>query len=328
MLTGVIAEPRRIELQEAAAPRIDDAGPKQILFRPEIACLCGSDRPYFLGEHGPYPLAPGLSLHEMIGTVAATSGDRFQAGDRVLAVPVDHFGLSEEFLLDERRAIPLDPRVEPEHGVLAQPLGTVIYALKKIPTWLDQDVLILGQGPIGQMFTAAIRNLGARRIVVYDPLADRTELSSRMGATHVLPHDAEPVASLRKIVGDRGVDVVVEAAGHEHYAFNLAVECIRREGRILSFGVPHQSVDGLHFHAALLKNAILQFSVHPEFERDFPLAMQWLAEGRLDLRPLISHRFRLDDLQQAYVAFCDRHAGSMKVMINFPAAEAAGLAAE
>lgn len=325
MLIGVIAEPRRIELQETHVPNLDNAGPGKILFRPEVACLCGSDRPYFLGEHTPYPLAPGLSLHEMVGTVAATTGKRFQAGDRVLAVPVDHFGLAEEFVLDEGRAIPLDPRVEPEHGVLAQPLGTVIYALKKIPTWLDQDVLILGQGPIGQMFVAAVHNLGARRIVVYDPIKDRTELSRKMGATDVLPHDADPETSLRKIVGERGVDVVVEAAGHENYAFNLAVSCIRREGRILSFGVPHQSVDGLNMHAALLKNAIVQFSVHPDFQRDFPLAMQWLAEGRMDLRPLISHRYNLDKLQTAFTTFCDRQDHAMKVMVNFPAGKAAGV---
>jgi threonine dehydrogenase-like Zn-dependent dehydrogenase len=159
LLAGRITAPGRIELVEVAEPRLEEgAGKGDIIFQIEKACLCGSDTPYFDEVHPRYPLDVGHSLHEMIGTVVATNGAKFHAGDRVLAVPVEQRGLFERFRLSEERAIPLDPRPLPEHGLLAQPLGTVLFALKKIPHLLDLDVAIVGQGPIGQLFCAALRN--------------------------------------------------------------------------------------------------------------------------------------------------------------------------
>ncbi len=75
-------------------------------------------------------------------------------------MPIRQRGLYERYTLSEERAIPLDHRRPPEQALLAQPLGTVIFALKKLPSVLDKDVVIVGQGPIGQLFNASLRNLG------------------------------------------------------------------------------------------------------------------------------------------------------------------------
>ncbi|MEO1995055.1 MAG: alcohol dehydrogenase catalytic domain-containing protein, partial [Planctomycetaceae bacterium] len=176
MLAGEFTAPQQIALIEVPEPTLSQRpATAQILFQPEITCLCGSDIPFF--DHSPeVPLARvGHSLHEMVGTVVDTNGDRFQAGERVLAVPMDQRGLFERFVLDETRAIPLSTGQPDEHLMLAQPLGTVLFALKKLPTILDLDVAVVGQGPIGQMFCAALRNLGARHIIGIDPIAQRLE---------------------------------------------------------------------------------------------------------------------------------------------------------
>jgi hypothetical protein len=137
VFAGSIPSRGRIELVQAPEPTLmDEQGvviPGSIIFQPELACLCGSDLPYFdsNNEHGPYPHRVGHSLHEMIGTVVATSGQRFAVGQKVLAVPINQVGFFERYRLSEDRAIPLDPRKPPEQALLAQPLGTVIYALKK-----------------------------------------------------------------------------------------------------------------------------------------------------------------------------------------------------
>jgi threonine dehydrogenase-like Zn-dependent dehydrogenase len=70
--------------------------------------------------------------------------------------------------------------------------------------------------------------------------------------------------------------------------------------------------------AAMWKNLSIGTSLPPDFERTFPLAMQWIAEGRVNLAPLITHRFSLRDIQVAYDTFRDRIDGAQKVLVEFP----------
>ncbi len=196
MLAGQITAPGRIELIDVAEPGLPPA-PGHILFQPELACLCGSDLPYFDGQYPDESLQTGHSLHEIIGTVIATNGKRFRPGDRVLAVPVNQVGLFERFPLAEDRAILLDPRAEPELALLAQPLGTVLCAIRKLPPVVDQTLAVVGQGPIGQMFCAVLRNLGARKIIAIDRLAERLAVSRTMGATDIIcTAQCDPVEQL------------------------------------------------------------------------------------------------------------------------------------
>lgn len=319
MLAGHFPKPGRIELIEVPEPHWTTAGEGEILFQPEVACLCGSDLPYFNGEPPEFPGEIGHSLHEMVGTVLATTGQRFQPGDKVLAVPVNQQGLFERYVLSEQRAIPLDPRLAPDYAILAQPLGTVLFALKKIPFLLDKDVAIVGQGPIGQMFCAAFRNLGAREIIAIDRLESRLAVSSKMGATRTLcSATTDPVSMVQEITHGRMADIVVEAVGHADQAFNSCVALCRQAGELLFFGVPPTTVDGIAWRELFTRNVTVYTSVGPDFTRDFPLAMRWLAEGRVDLHPLITHRYPLAEIQTAFETFRDRRDGALKVLLDFP----------
>jgi threonine dehydrogenase-like Zn-dependent dehydrogenase len=303
----------------ASAP-VAASGVGRIVFRTELACLCGSDLPYFNAEAPEFPAAQiGHSLHEMVGTVLDTDGARFRPGDRVLAVPVNQQGLAERWVLDERRAIPLDPRLDDDHAVLAQPLGTAIYALKKIPYLLDKDVAVVGQGPMGQMFNALLRNAGAREIIGIDLLDSRLRLSSTMGATRtVRAGDGRTVEAVREMLNGELPDLVIEAVGHADQQLNLCIELCQHKGTLLYFGVPPTTIDGIRWRDLLRKNVTLHTSVNPDFARDFPLAMRMLAEGRLDLRPLVTHRFPWTELQTAFEFFRDRRDGAQKILIDFP----------
>lgn len=326
MLAGSFPEKHRIELvnvpEPVLAPRTADARcPGEILFQPEVACLCGSDLPYFNAEAPEFPnRVIGHSLHEMVGTVIATNGARYRPGDKVLAVPINQVGLFERFVLSEERAIPVDPRIPFNRAFLAQPLGTVIYALKKLPQVLDKDVAVVGQGPIGQMYCALLRMFGAREIIALDKLDSRLALSPKMGATATINVDkTDPVAEVSKITGGAFVDIVIEAVGHSDHAFNLCVSLVKHGGRMLYFGVPPETIDGIRWRDLLTKNLTIHTSVNPDFTRDFPLAMRWLAEGRLDLFPLVTHTYPLREIQSAYETFRDRRDGAQKVAIEFPA---------
>jgi threonine dehydrogenase-like Zn-dependent dehydrogenase len=323
MLAGEIYAPEKIRLIDVPEMSLDRPG--EILLQVELACLCGSDLLFFEGTYPEFPIHVGHSLHEMIGTVVETTGERFRPGDRVLCVPVNQRGLFERFAVTEERAIPLDPRIPEEHALLAQPLGTAIYALRKMPNLIDQNVAIVGQGPMGQLFTAAVRNLGAREIIAIDLLESRLAVSTRMGATAVVDASQEdPVEATRRILGGGLADVVIEAVGHREHALNLCSDLCRKFGSLLLFGVPRKQVDEVRLYDLFRKNLTVYTSVEPDFTRDFPLAMRWIAEGRLNVAPLITHRYPLSQIQEAFDMFKSRREGALKVFVDFPAAEKAG----
>ncbi|MBI3862070.1 MAG: zinc-binding dehydrogenase [Planctomycetia bacterium] len=300
MLAGHFPAKHRVELIDVPEPVLDRASPEpgqpgDIIFQPEISCLCGSDLPYFNAEHPEFTHRQiGHSLHEMTGTVVATNGKKFRPGDKVLAVPVNQQGLFERYVVSEARAIPVDPRLAKTRAFLAQPLGTVIFGIKKLPQVLDQDVVIIGQGPIGQMFTACMRNLGAREIIAVEKIDSRLELSPKMGATATInPQKTDVAAEVRRITGGGMADIVVEAVGHSDHALNLGLSLVKQAGRLLYFGVPPEKVDEIAWREAFIRNVTVHTTVNPDFSRDFPLAMRWLAEGRIDLAPLVTHTYPL-----------------------------------
>jgi threonine dehydrogenase-like Zn-dependent dehydrogenase len=311
----------RIELVDVPEPPLKASpdGRRQIVFQPELTCLCGSDLPYFTrNAEQPNPEV-GHSLHEMIGTVTATDGTRFKPGERVLCVPYNQCGFFERYAIHEDRAIPLDTRVPDECALLAQPLGTAIFALKKLPAILDRDVAIVGQGPMGQLMCAALRNLGAREVIAIERLESRLANSPRMGATATVCNAKEdPVAAVSRITGGRMADVVIEAVGHQDQQLNLCIDLCRQAGQILFFGVPPEFLDRVRFRDLFFKNISLYTSVNPDFSRDFPLAMRWIGEGRVDVSKIITHRYPVSQIQTAFETFRDRKEGALKVLVEFP----------
>lgn len=321
MLAGHFPEKRRIELIEVPEQTLpaQPSNPQgDILFQPELACLCGSDMLYFLHEEADRQV--GHSLHEMIGTVIATNGPRFQPGERVLVVPNIQVGFFERYVVTAERAVPLDPRLPDELSVLSQPLGTVIFALKKLPSVLDRDVVVIGLGPIGQMFCASLRNLGARQIIGIDKIEARTDLALKMGANAVINNSRQDaLEEVRRLTGGKLPEVVIEAVGHSEQVLNMCGELCQYGGDILYFGVPPERLDAVAWRPIWRKNITVHTSVGPDFTRDFPLAMRWQVEGRIDLRPLVTHRFPLSQAQTAYEIYCERKDGSQKVFLDFPA---------
>jgi threonine dehydrogenase-like Zn-dependent dehydrogenase len=321
MFAGHIPAAGRIELVEVPEPgwpSPDGFGPA-ILFQPELACLCGSDLPYFEKSETRYPPGVGHSLHEMIGRVLATTGTRFRAGDRVLAVPVDQKGFFERYVVSEARAIPLPAGVSDEQALLAQPLGTVLYALRRLPAVLGLTVAVVGQGPIGQLFNLALRNLGAERIIGIDRDSRRLARSRELGASEaVCGSGADAVEAVRELTGGRLADLVIEAVGHADQALNLCIDLVRPHGRLLVFGVPPATIDGVRWRDLFVKNVVIHTSVNPDFAIDFPLAMRWIAERRVDVSGLLTHRFPLSEIQQAFETFHEHRDGALKVLIDFP----------
>jgi len=318
MKTARIAEPWKLEWIEVPLPDLDAIEGEPISVRLHAGVLCASDFPRFMGGafNVPFPRPLGDSLHECIGEVVDSRSRRFKPGDRVLAIPPDQRGLSEVFVADASMAVPL-PDFEPrEQLILAQPLGTILWAARKLPNLLHHDVAIVGQGPIGLMWSHLVANMGARRVIALDKIDFRLEMARRMHATHAVNVDSEdPVAAVMEITDGRGADVVIEAVGHQVETIHLSVDLCAKHGTVLLFGVPDHETYPLPVWNLVMKNIRFISSIHPEVQRDLPLALDFIRQGRIDVSPLITHRYPLFEAESAFKQAIERRDNPIKVLL-------------
>jgi threonine dehydrogenase-like Zn-dependent dehydrogenase len=319
MLAGQIAGKRRLDLIEIPIPEIE-AG--EILVRLHVGSICGSDLPFFLFDTShpaltgaSTPLPPMLSLHELVGFVAHSRSERFKEGDRILALPtIPHRGLAEYFVSSDDRAVPL-PAGPANRLVVSQPLGTVVHACLKLPEVVGQTAVVLGQGATGQLFTALLHQMGVTRIIAVDLLPERLKVSTRMGAAHTICGSASDVANAVDAITDgKRADLAVEAIGKVE-TLNLAAKLLRRNGTLLAFGLPHKYNYDFDFHEFFWNEGRLITSLGPTVD-DFRVAVEMIANGVIDVGPLITHSFPFSRAQEAFTLFADRADGVIKVTLT------------
>ena len=321
MRAAQLVAPRTWEIVEVEKPAPTDT---QMLVRLERVGVCGSDKSSFTGVHPPYPLAPGVSGHEGVGIVEAAPNGTYQEGDRVLLWGFDR-GLYQEYVLATTNGccIKLPNDASPDTLLMSQLLGTVIHCFYKLGNVINQDVVVLGQGPVGQLFNATLRNLGARRIIGVDTVDFRLEVSPQMGATHVLnPDKCDLAKDIATLTDGNMADIVVEAIGAED-TFNLSSHLLRRNGTLIYFGVPDKEhPEGLmqfKFMEFFRKEIRIVMSVGPQPLKDYTIAFDWITQNRLDVAPILTHVLPLEDIQQGFEVAFDRpgEEKAVKVLIKF-----------
>ncbi|MGY8826969.1 MAG: zinc-dependent alcohol dehydrogenase [Candidatus Latescibacterota bacterium] len=321
MKAAQLVAPRRWELIDVDKPQV--AGDR-ILVRMEHVAICGSDKPPFVGVHDGYPLAPGATGHEGMGIVEACPSGHYREGDRVLLWGFDR-GLFQEYVLatDTGDCIKLPTDLPDEQVLMSQLLGTVIHSFYKLGNIIDWKVVVLGQGPVGLLFAAVLRNLGATQIIVVDPFAYRLEAGLKMGATHAINSSREdPAAAVARITGGQLADLVVEAVGHTE-TFNLCPEIARRNAHVICFGIPDKErADGtvsLNLLNMYRKELRLITSVGPNPDEDYRVALDWIVQKRIDVSPVVSHVLPFADIQQGFAMAFDEqeHSQALKVVLRF-----------
>ena len=261
----------------------------------------------------------GTSIHECIGTVVASSSDRFQPGDFVQARPTAGIGgLAEYYISSEKVGVRLVDYEPLDELLMSQPLGTVIWACRKLGNILNQDAVVVGQGPMGLLMTHLLSNLGAKTVVAVDTVDFRLEAAQKMRATHVVNPDREDVvAVVRDITDGRMADLTVEIVGHNQDTVNLCLDLTKRLGTVLAFGVPDDDVYAFNYRAFFSKNVTLIGSVGPDSLNDYPLAMDMIAQGRIDVSPIITHHLPFTEVQRGFELFVDHRDEAIKVVLDY-----------
>ena len=312
--------PKRWEIAEVERP---EPTRDMMLVRLERAGICGTDKPAFYGIGASYPMGLGQTGHEGLGIVEACASDAYRAGDRVLLWGFDR-GLFQEYVLaDPAGCVKLPMDLEPEVALMSQLLGTVIHCFYKLGNVINRNALVMGQGAVGQLFNATLRNLGARYIIGVDPLPHRLAVSPEMGATHTInPETCDLSEAISEITGGEMVDLAVEAVGRES-TFNLCGDLLRQNGTLVYFGVPNkENAEGrmtLAFMEMFRKELQIVTSVGPNPDLDYTAALDWINQGRLDVRPMLTHLLPFEKIQDAFdLAFeHPEREGAVKVVLAF-----------
>lgn len=309
----------RIQLVHAPDPAAP--GPGQVIVKAETGCLCGSDIPFFSETQASYPLAPGLSLHEIIGRVTASGSSSFRNGDRVLAMPLGLVGCAEQLRIGDDRLVAIDEALSNDAAVLSQPMATVLSALSTVPNVLGLNVVVLGQGPIGLLFDACLASAGAARIIGIDVREARIAHSCGFGATDAfVSRDAsgrDAIERVAQLTGGVMADLVVEAVGHEDQQLNLACALARNKGRLLYFGIPPDQPIPFALEPVVRKSLTIHTSVPDDLRPFVTIAQRAIARGRIDALTLVTHRFPFAEVQQAFETYRDRRDGALKVILDF-----------
>lgn len=344
MRTLVCHDARDLRIENHPAPGA--LAPDEALVRVAFGGICGSDLHY--QQHGGFgtvrikePMALG---HEVSGTVEAvgvavaglTRGDRIaispsrpcghcrfcQAGQHNhclnmrfygSAMPFPHIqgAFSELLVIKASQAHHVADHLSLSEAALAEPLSVGLHAIQRAGGVLGKQVLVTGCGPIGSLLIGGLRRAGAQRIVAVD-LADLPlQCARRMGADETINLRTQ-AHLLERYKADKGqFDAVFEASGSEA-ALRSALELIAPRGTLVTIGLGGDI--SLPMNMIVAKEIELRgsFRFHPEFAT----AVQFLNEGLIDGKPVITRVMALDDAVQAFDLAADK-TQSLKVQIDF-----------
>ena len=301
MKAAQLVSPRQWEVVEREQPSVDNGN---MLIRIERTAICGTDKSSFIGTEPVYPLAPGVPGHEAIGTVEECPSGKYAHGELVLVWGYGAGLFQELVVVPDEGHVRLPQEPDREVVLMSQLLGTVVHCLYKLGNVIGNRVVVLGQGPVGQLFNAALRNLGASQIIGVDLLDYRLDVGRQMGTTHTINPKAAAVAgAVEQITAGAMADIVVEAVGTEA-TFNQAISLVRRDGTIIYFGIPdkknQEGLVQLGFRDIFGKEPRFVVSAGPDPHRDYAVALQWITEGRIDVRPILTHVLPIEEIQAGF----------------------------
>ncbi len=319
MRAARLVGPRRFEiLNDAPMPAPQ---PGEVLVRMEHVSICGSDLLTYdrVFPEEEYPLRIGIPCHECLGVVEESYDDSVRKGQRVIALNYTG-GLVEYTTLPAGRCVPVPENTIPDPSlwVLCQPVGTVIYAVQQMGSVLGKKVAVLGQGPIGLAFTDLLTRAGASRIIVTDVVDHRLEMAKSIGATHAINAAREDVVGTINELTNGGADVVVDACGLPETA-NQVFNVLRVKGLAVIFGMPHgEPVFPFEWAAMFnrLAHVIVTNSARAgEVVPAVQTCVDLVAQGRLDMSYMVTHRLPLSEVGRAYELFSGRKDNAVKVLI-------------
>ncbi|SFN05810.1 zinc-dependent alcohol dehydrogenase [Thermodesulforhabdus norvegica] len=318
-------------------------GPEDVLVRVKAAGICYSDvsiltNRYIGRKPVPIPLIMG---HEGAGVVEEVGSEvqgiepgmrvAFEAlwgcgkckwckvGYKNMCKDWEHLGITrhgtfaEYVVVPAKLVHPLSPGVDFLDAALLEPLGLTVRTLEFAKPLPGETVAIIGPGALGMLHLQAFLAAGASKIMVIglDQDKKRFEIAESLGAHRNINISREdPVKALLEETAGYGADIVVETANSPE-ATRLAVELAAPRGRVILFGLyPEATISPV----TLLRNGLTVHGDVAILPHHFLMAMNWVESGKVNVKPMISRTFPLEDAQSAFEAL--RYGETVKVVFE------------
>jgi threonine dehydrogenase-like Zn-dependent dehydrogenase len=347
MKAAVFKGPGRIVLEEKPIPA---PGAGEALVRITTTTICGTDVHILKGE---YPVAQGLTIgHEPVGVIEALGPGvtGYAVGQRVVAGAITPCGqchtcldghqsqcggkamggwrfgntidgAQAEYLLVPNAMANLEviPDGLTDEEVLMCPdiMSTGFGGAESGGIRIGDTVVVFAQGPIGLCATAGAKLKGASRIIVVDGVPTRLAMAKRLGADIVVDYTrVNPIDEIMRLTNGQGADVAIEALGTQQ-TFESCLRVLKPGGTLSSLGVYSGKLSlPLDAFAAGLGDHKIITTLCPGGKERMRRLMNVVASGRVDLKSMVTHRFRLDQIEQAYDLFANQRDGVLKVAIT------------
>ncbi|HEY8427042.1 MAG TPA: L-threonine 3-dehydrogenase, partial [Sandaracinaceae bacterium] len=321
-----------------------EIGPNDLLIEITKTAICGTDIHIYNWDEWsqktiPVPMVVG---HEFVGRVAKVGShvSGFSVGDRVsgeghitcgycrncragkrhlcrntVGVGVNRPGAFAQYLaIPAVNAFKLPDAIPDEIAAFLDPLGNATHTALSFDL-VGEDVLITGAGPIGIMAVAIARHVGARHVVITDVNPYRLELARKMGATRAVDVRSEDLRDVQKQLGmTEGFDVGLEMSGNAA-AFRDMIANMNHGGRIAMLGIPPSDV-AIDWNQVIFKGLVLKGIYGREMFETWYKMVSMLQSG-LDVSPVLTHRFPIDEYQRAFDVM--RSGQSGKVVLDWTA---------
>jgi L-iditol 2-dehydrogenase len=347
MRAALFLGPDEMELREVPRPA---AGPGEVLVKVAACAVCGTDLRILGGGKTRGVVPPRVLGHEITGTVVALGDGAalhtpVRVGQRVTAVPgipcraCRFCNTGHENLCRRRAALgyrydggfaeymavpaigveagsvyPVADSLSDAEAALAEPLACVVNGQRKSDVRLGDVVLVIGAGPIGLMHTQLSRLAGARKVLVSEPAAQRRALAAQLGASRTIDPTQEDLPAIVKEETDGdGADVVVAAIGITGIV-NQLLAAARPGGRVNLFagysGAGEATIEANLIHYGEL----IVTGTSGCTREDFRQALHLLTSGQLNVRPLVTHHFPLEQIDAAF--HTTRSGAGLRVVVE------------
>jgi L-iditol 2-dehydrogenase len=209
---------------------------------------------------------------------------------------------------------PLPDKVSNDQGAMLEPLGIALHAVRLAKLRPGDTAAILGCGPVGLLTLQVARISGARAVWMTDLIPERLTKAEKLGARGTFGADeGDPVAWVMDQTGGRGVDVAFEAAwGEETVA--QAAHVARRGGKLLMIGIPREDEALFPGHAVRRKGLTIKYV--RRMKHTYPRAIAMVADGLIDVDSIVTHRYPIEEVAEAYDLVASRADGVMKVVVE------------
>ncbi|NQV31294.1 MAG: zinc-binding dehydrogenase [Phycisphaeraceae bacterium] len=315
-----IIKPRKIAmLDDAPTPEPAEG---EVLVRCSHVALCGSNMGQYTGEglwsDIDFPNPIGWAGHENIGTIVKSRCDDWQEGDLVLAQPKGYTGFAE-YILSQPPAIARLPKDAPDPGalVVAQPLATVLRALTRTGHVMGQSCAVIGQGPMGLIFTHMLRLMGASSVIATDVLDWRLKWAERYKADHTInAAKQDTVEVIKELTQGEMVDFVVEVVGYVE-SLKTAAYLPKPGGRLFVFGMPHYELQEFPWYHVFRNNIQINTCVGPECGAFFQTAADMVLDDRASaLTEMVTPRMPWDQAPEAFEMYAECVTDSLKLTLE------------